>query len=140
VFQSVSTANYRARGIDAIYGVTSGYWRYGFGAGYANRRFYAPDQAPGVRLDGLEDESYYVQAFASRQLDGNSGLTGDVFYNWYRAGAGGFVTRGAGATGAYYRNWGRLDAIASAGIYVSDQSLSDADVVAQALLGLGYRF
>ncbi|PCD04694.1 hypothetical protein COC42_04095 [Sphingomonas spermidinifaciens] len=140
VFQSISTANYRARGIDAVYAVTRGQLRLGAGAGYANRRFFAPDDAPGVNVSGLEDESAYIQAFASRQLDGNSGVTADVFYNWYRAGLGGFETRGAGATGAYYRNWGRLDGVASAGIYVSDQSLSDADVVAQALIGLGYRF
>lgn len=140
VFQSISTANYRARGIDAVYAVTRGSLRLGAGAGYANRRFYAPDNAPGVNIVGLEDESAYIQAFAAKALDGNSGVTADVFYNWYRAGLGGFETRGAGATGAYYHNWGRLDATASAGVYVSDQSLSDADVVAQALLGLGYRF
>ncbi|WP_315765020.1 hypothetical protein [Sphingomonas sp. Y38-1Y] len=140
VFQSVSTANYRARGIDAVYAATQGNLRLGLGGGYSNRRFVTGENVPGVSLSGLEDESAYVQAFASRQLDGNSGLTGDVFYNWYRAGLGGFETRGAGATGAYYHNWGRLDAVASAGVYVSDQSLSDADVVAQALLGLGYRF
>ncbi|HTG39611.1 hypothetical protein [Sphingomonas sp.] len=140
VFQSVTTANYRARGIDAIFAANRGWWRYGFGAGYANRRFLAPDQSPGVQITGLEDESYYVQAFASRQLDADSGLTGDVFYNWYQAGLGNFEARGAGATGAYYRNFGRLNALASAGVYVSDQALTDADVVAQALLGLGYRF
>ncbi len=140
VFQSVSTANYRARGIDAVYAVTQGRLRLGAGAGYANRRFFAPGNTGGVNLEGIEDESAYVQAFASRQLNGNSGITGDVFYNWYRAGLGGFETQGAGATGAYYHNWGRLDATASAGVYVSDQSLSDADVVAQALIGLGYRF
>lgn len=140
VFQSVSTANYRARGIDAILATTAGRLRYGAGVGYANRRFVTGDDVPGISLDGLTDESYYIQAFGSLQLDGASGLTGDVFYNWYRAGLGDFTTRGAGATGAYYRNWGRLDGIASVGVYVSDQSLSDADVVAQALLGLGYRF
>lgn len=140
IFQSVSTANYRARGIDGVYAVTSGRMRMGVGAGYANRRFYAPDGVPGASVGGLEDESVYVQAFASRQLSNQSGLTGDVFFNWYQGGLGDFETSGAGATGAYYHNWGRLDAIASAGVYVSDQSLSDADVVAQALLGLGYRF
>ncbi len=140
VFQSIATANYRARGIDGVYAVTKGRLRLGAGAGYANRRFYSPDNTPGIDVGGIEDQSAYVQAFASRQLDGNSGVTGDVFYNWYRGGLGGFETQGAGATGAYYHNWGRLDATASAGVYVSDQSLSDADVVAQALIGLGYRF
>lgn len=140
VFQSVTTANYRARGVDAVYAATIGLTRYGIGAGYANRRFYAPNDAPGVQITGLEDESVYVQAFASRQLDGNSGITGDVFMNWYRAGLGGIETAGVGASAAYYRNWGRLNGVASAGIYASDQQAADTAVVAQALLGLGYRF
>ena len=141
-FQSIATANYRARGIDAVWAASRGGTRIGVGAGYANRRFYAPDRAPGFSVNGLNDESYYAQAFAAQALDSQSTVTGNLFANYYKSGAtGGGDVFGAGATGAYVRTFGRLAAQVSAGIYTYDQDGADnSDVTAQGLIGLGYRF
>jgi hypothetical protein len=142
VLQSIATANFRARGVDAVYAGNFGRTRLGLGAGYAHRRFIAPDSGELFSIDGLADQSVYVQAFASRQLTPRSGVTGDVYVNYFDSGLGlaGEIW-GVGATGAYFHQFGRLNAIVTAGVYTFDQEGAPrSDVSGQALLGLGYRF
>lgn len=141
VLQSAASANYRARGVDAVYSMTSGSTQIGIGIGYANRRFYAPPAPVGISIDGVTDQSFYAQVFASRTLDRVSGVTGNLFLNYLESGLPGApATWNTGATGSYYRDFGRLRAQASAGIYNSEVEDIDSDLSAQALLGLGYRF
>ncbi|WNO52799.1 hypothetical protein [Stakelama saccharophila] len=143
IFQSIVTANYRARGVDAVAAFNRAGNRFGVGLGYANRRFYAPDAADqGFLIDGLEDEGYYAQAFYARSLTAQSSFSANVYANHFRSGvvAAPDVT-GLGGTASYYRNFGRLNAIASAGIYAFDSEGPDNDdVSAQAEVALGYVF
>jgi hypothetical protein len=141
VFQSISTASYRARGVDGVVYASHGPTRLGLGAGYANRKLYAPDTPGGASVFGIEDESVYGQFFVQRALDANSSLEGDLFANWYDPGFPGaediFST---GAVGTYNRYFGRLGAIASLGVYTFDTKSTEADVTGQALVGLRYQF
>lgn len=141
VFQSITTASYRARGIDAVVAINRGLTTYGFGAGYANRELYQPNNTPGVTLYGLNDESYYGQFFVGRQLSSVAGVQGNVFVNYYDPGiATADGTWGYGATATYYRNFGRLGTTASLGLFGYDSGDLRSQLSAQALLGARYTF
>lgn len=140
IFQSASTAVYRARGLDVVYAVGRGNTRFGVGAGYANRRYFLPP-VPGTQIDRSDDESYYAQAFAQRTLDARSGVTADVYANYFSSGfAGGFDSWGGGVQGAYYRSFGRAYGTLSGGLYTYDADQGESAWIAQALLAFGYRF
>jgi hypothetical protein len=139
--QSIATANYRTRGVDAVFAMNAGRSRFGAGLGYSNRRFLAPDASPGFTVNGVTDQSYYAQLFAATQLDNNMGLNGNVYANYYQSGiAGAPSIFGAGANGSVYRNFGPVNASASLGIYSFEQEGAGSDVSAQALVGLRYGF
>ncbi|TXC70838.1 hypothetical protein FSB78_07710 [Sphingomonas ginsenosidivorax] len=151
VFQSISTSSYRARGIDGVLVATRGRSTWGAGIGYANRKLYAPRVAPGLVVSGLEDQSYYGQLFYARVLTQQSGINANAFVNYYDSGIGGggagLVQDGGddgvwsyGATGSYYRNFGRLGTTASVGLYSFKVGDFDSDWSAQALLGARYQF
>ena len=140
VFQSISTAAYRARGIDAVIAAKRGAVSFGVGGGYATRRFSAP-VGTGFSINGITDDSYYAQAFAAAAIDSNSGVNGNVFANYYESGIasapGVFST---GATGLYYHNFGRISTTASAGIYSFSQKGTDDQLSAQGQVGVRYQF
>ena len=141
VFQSISTATYRARGIDAVASAVEGRTSYGVGAGYANRRQNTPIVVPGTVVIGVEDESYYAQLFWSRALSRVSQVDANVFANYYDSGlplSSGVLN--LGATGTYSRQFGRLGTVASLGVYTFDQDGFDNQWSAQALLGARYTF
>ena len=141
VFQSIATASYRARGIDAVAVLTRGANSFGVGGGYANRHLHSPDTVPGITVIGLDDESYYAQAFWSHEINRVSGVDVNLFANWYDTdlpGSDGVF--GGGATGSYYHNFGRLGTIAQLGVYTFSQDARDNDWSAQALLGARYQF
>ena len=141
VFQSISTASYRARGIDGVISTTAGRTSYGVGVGYANRKLYAPRTALGTTIYGVTDESYYAQAFWSRALSRVSQIDANLFGNYYQSGlAGADGVIGYGANGTYSHQFGRLGTIASLGVYGYDQEGFDSQWSAQALLGARYTF
>ncbi|HEU0043591.1 hypothetical protein [Sphingomonas sp.] len=141
VFQAVTTASYRARGLDAVVSATRGATSFGVGAGYANRKLFAPNR-PGITIYGLEDDSYYAQAFFSRALSPVSSFDVQAFADYYEPGlAGSEDVFSAGATASYGHQFGRLSTNASLGIYhfrVGDGI--DTSWRAQALLGARYSF
>ena len=140
VFQSISTSSYRARGVDAVLAANRGALRFGVGGGYANRLFYAPG-GTGFVINGVTDESYYGQAFVSAAIDRNSGVSGDLFANYYKSGiAGAPGVFSTGATGLYYHNFGRIGTTASLGVYQFSQKGSDDQVSGSAELGMRYQF
>jgi hypothetical protein len=134
---SISTASYRARGVNAVLSMNAGPTTLGLGLGYANRRYLVP---PGVIVAGTSDDNWYGQLFASHQLDSVSSLSGNVYANYYEsnlpASPGVF---GAGANGSYYRSFGSLSAMATLGISTYDVE-GAGNTSAQALLGLRYGF
>lgn len=141
VFQSLTGASYRARGIDAVYSVSRGPETVGLGAGYANRSLHTGYVAPGVTLYGIEDQSVYAQAFYSRILGPTSNFDLNTFVDWYDSGLRGAPSLfSTGAVGAYSRSFGRLGATASLGVYTFDQDGYANDVSGQALLGMRYQF
>jgi hypothetical protein len=143
VFQSVATASYRARGVDAVLSASYGRTRFGVGGGYANRRFNAPRSVPGALFFGVEDQSAYAQAFWGRDLSRRSTLDVTVFGNWSSSGLSGLNggdVYGGGANATYALQFGRLGTLASLGVYGFEQEGFDTQWSAQALLGARYTF
>ena len=141
VLQSVQTAVYRARGVNATGSLSRGRSTIGFGAGYSNRELFAPDDVPGIIVSGANDESYYAQIFFGRAFDANSGLNVNGFVNYYAsrlAGAEGVVS--LGTTASYYRNFGRLGTTASVGLYHFQVGDLTSALSAQALIAARYQF
>lgn len=143
VFQSVATASYRARGVDAVLSASYGRTRFGIGGGYANRRFNAPRGVPGAVFLGVEDQSAYVQGFWGRDLSRRSSLDVTVFGNWASSGLSGLNggdVYGGGANATYSLQLGRLGTLASIGVYGFEQDGFDTQWSAQALLSARYTF
>ena len=141
VFQSIQTASYRARGVDGVLSFQRGRNAMGVGAGYANRKLFAPRNAPGIVYAGVEDQSAYGQLFWSRQLSRVSAVDANVFVNWYAGGLPGSTdVYGYGANASYAHSFGRLGTLASIGVYGFDDELVRPQWSAQALLGARYSF
>ena len=138
VFQSLTNSTYRARGVDAVVSMTRGDTSFGFGAGYANRKFFAPN-SPGITIIGTSDESYYAQLFYSTTIARRTSFTADVFANYYDSGlAPGILS--LGATGSVSRSFGRLGTTLSIGAYTFSQDGQEDQTQAQALVGARYQF
>jgi hypothetical protein len=138
--QSITTASYRTRGLDAIVSATRGLSTYGVGAGYANRKLFSRSN-PGVSLYGLEDESYYAQAFFARTLSPVSTVDVNAILNYYDPASP--LSDGVwsyGATGSYNHEFGRISTTASVGLYSFKVGDFDSDVSAQAQLAARYTF
>jgi hypothetical protein len=136
---SIASANYRARGVTGILSMNAGPTSFGFGAGYANRRYLVPGS--NLVLAATDDDTYFAQFFASQQLDAVSNISGNLYANYYTSGIlGAPSVLGAGANGSYARSFGALSATASLGIYTFDVEGEGSSTSAQALLGLRYGF
>ena len=141
-FQSIATANFRSRGVFALYSATRGPWSASLGGGYARRKFLAPDDGVLFSLNGVKDESYLLQGTLARRITRGSGISTLVYAERDHSGipGAGDVTS-LGATGTYYRMFGeRLIANASLGIYSSDPDSAARDVTGTALVGMRYQF
>ena len=138
---SVSTANFRARGVDAVFSANSGPFTFGIGGGYANRKFLVPLDTQASVLGGIDDDIYYAQFVVDRVLTPRSSVSGNVYANYFDSGLiGASEVFGVGANGSYNYSFGRFGAVASAGIYTSDQEGVGTDTGAQAQLGMRYSF
>ncbi|WP_374942823.1 hypothetical protein [Sphingomonas sp.] len=142
VFQSISTASYRTRGLDGVLSAARGRNTFGAGAGYSNRKLFAPNRGSGIVTYGLNDQSWYGQLFYSRNLTSDSGLDANAFVNYYDSDfAGSDDILSIGATGSYYRSFGRLQTTGTLGLYHFDTggALGSA-LSAQALISARYTF
>jgi hypothetical protein len=140
VFQSITTASYRARGVDAVVSINRGLSTYGFGAGYANRELYSPNVPLGALVYGSHDQSAYAQFFWGRQLSRVSGVQANLFTDWYNSGVSQVDVWSYGATASYYHNFGRLGTTATVGIYDFKQADVRSQLSAQAQVGARYTF
>ena len=138
VFQSLTNATYRARGVDAVVSMTRGESSLGFGVGYANRKFFAPN-SPGITIIGTSDESYYAQLFYSTTIARRTSFTADVFANYFDSGVAPGIFS-VGATGSLSRSFGRLGTTVSLGAYTFSQKGQEDQTSAQATLGARYQF
>lgn len=139
--QSVATGTYRSRGLNAVASYQRGPIRAGIGGGYAQRKFFAPTTAF-FSIDGITDESYFLQAFVARQLDEMSSVDATVYANLFDSGIFGAPNViGTGATAAYYRRFtGRLTGTAALGLYSSRVEDVASSLTGSALLGAKYEF
>jgi hypothetical protein len=140
-FQSISTAAYRARGIDGVLTIGQGRTRAGLGLGYVNRRYIAPD-VPGAlfSIDGVTDESFYGQFFIAHQLSPRAGVQATVIANYLQSGiADADSVFSGGVTGTFYYTIGHLSLNASAGLYGVGYDGQD-DISLQGALGARYNF
>jgi hypothetical protein len=139
--QSINNFNFRNRGASLQFSGGRGPWSFGVGAGYNNRRYFAPPGDDFV-LRGVTDHAFSLSAQAGRKLTRSSGVDVATYANWFDSGIqgsdGAFST---GVTGTYYQNifHDRLQANASAGIY-STQSGPFDSTVGSVLFGLRYSF
>lgn len=139
--QSINASAYRSRGVDAVVSFDHGPLTFGVGAGYANRAFVAPSGGTGFTVDGISDESYYIQAFIARALDSNTTIDANVIANYYKSGiATAPAVYGIGATASLTRRFGRLSTRASIGAYSFGQDGLPTTISLQALLGARYSF
>lgn len=142
-FQSVTTANFRSRGATVLLSGSRGPWDMELGAGYARRKYLAPDLGTVFSLDGVVDESATIQGRVGRALTRSSGLDFEAYASWFDSGiAGSSSIFSSGVTGTYYRSFfhDRLQGQASVGLYTTDTGLGEDHVIAAALLGLSYQF
>lgn len=140
-FQSANNANFRNRGVTAIFSGERGPWNYGVGAGYSNRKYVAPNFDGTFSIDGVTDESWMVQANLGRKLTPVSAIDMALYGNWFDSGTS-FAAdvRSAGAIGTYSHQFGRLSAQASLGLDASDQDGFDSYYTGSLLLGARYSF
>ena len=139
--QSVATGTYRSRGLVAVMSYRRGMWNVGAGAGFAQRKFFAP---AGVffTTNGVTDESYYLQGYATRQLDYASSITTSIYASLYDSGiAGAPDVLGTGATGSYVRTFGdHLSGNIALGLYSSRIDGIGSTLTGSALIGGRYEF
>lgn len=141
VFQSISTAAFRARGVDGVVTVSRGRLRYGLGAGYANRTYLAGNGAGAFSIDDVTDESFYIQAFAGVALDNRTSVDVNAYGNYYSSGiAGAPGVYGVGGAASIARRYGRLSARGAVGIYSFAQDGAQAVVSVNAAIGARYQF
>ncbi|CAN5355051.1 hypothetical protein BH09PSE4_BH09PSE4_17520 [soil metagenome] len=139
-FQSITSNNYRARGVDGVFVLVRGPNTFGLGGGYANRRYIAP-QATGAALnvDGMVDQSFYAQLTYARQLSRTASFNASLYGNYANPGAPGaqdVVT--AGGIASLSQRFGRLGVFGSLGAYYIDGD--DSNVAGQAQAGMRYQF
>lgn len=140
-FQSIANFNFRNRGANVHYSAARGPWTMGLGAGYANRKYLAPDSSL-FALNGVTDQSFSLSGTLGRRLTRTSGYDLDAYAAWFDSGlAGSDSSFGAGLTGRYYRNIfrDRLQAQVSAGLYTTQAGEFDASY-GSILVGLRYSF
>ena len=138
----IRSAVFRSRGVSATYGRELGRTSLGVGVGYDRRKFIAAAGTALAAADGAVDENYWVSAYASRQLDRQSGLNFGASASWFESGldsTGDGV--GYSAVASYYRNIiAGLTGTAAVGMDgITRDSLPDY-TTASALLGLRYTF
>lgn len=140
--QSIATANYRSRGVYMMLSGERGPWTLGVGGGYSNHKYLAPRSAGLFSVDGIVDESLTFQADVTRRLSSTSGVSGDVFANWYSSGLSGAPNvTSVGATASYYRNvTDHLLGFASLGAYNDRIENAGSSTHGQAVVGLRYQF
>jgi uncharacterized protein (PEP-CTERM system associated) len=139
--QSIDNFNFRNRGANVMLSGGRGMWSFGVGAGYDNRRYFAPPGGDFV-LAGVTDQSFSLSASANRELGRTSSLGLAAFAGWYDSGiAGQDSSFSTGLSANYSRRLflDRLRANVAAGLYTSQAGEFDS-TVGSILFGLSYAF
>jgi len=142
VLQSITTANYRSRGVYAVMSGERGPWRYGFGGSYSEHKYLTSQIVGLFNVDGIVDKSFTYQADVSRRLSSVSEISGDVFANWYSSGFNGAPNvSNVGATISYSRELtNHLTGYVAAGAYNYRLQHVGSSNHGQLMAGLRYQF
>jgi uncharacterized protein (PEP-CTERM system associated) len=132
---------YRSRGFNFIYSYRMHQTQFNFAGGYARRNYIDLPGAPGS-LDGVVDQTFFVQGSIGEQLTQKSGLTFSFSGNLFKNGQVGASDILSGVlNGGYYQSFGRgLRAQATVGVEASKQDGMPTDVTSRAQLGVRYQF
>lgn len=138
---SATASAYRSRGFNFIYSYRMRQTQFSFAGGYARRNYIDLPGAPGS-LDGVVDQTFFVQGSVGEQLSQKSGLTFSFSGNLFKNGqVGGSDILSGVINGGYYQSFGRgLRAQATVGIEASKQDGVPTDVTSRAQLGVRYQF
>jgi uncharacterized protein (PEP-CTERM system associated) len=140
--QSINNFTFRSRGANVLLSGGRGPWTYGVGAGYDQRRYFAPPNGNVFVLDGVTDRSFTLHANAGRRLTSRSGYDLGAHASWFNSGIDGAGSSSSmGVTGNYYRTIfnDHLQANIAAGLYHTEAG-SDDSTVGSVLFGLRYTF
>jgi hypothetical protein len=142
VLGSIRSATFRARGVAVAYGRTTGRVTMGIGAGYDRRKFIAAAGTVLAPANGLVDETYWLGANVTYRLDQRSGLSGNIYANWFNSGVDPLGDLSSyGATANYWRNLTeKLSANAAISVDTISRDMLDDLTVASALVGMRYNF
>ncbi len=140
--QSVTSSNFRARGVNGQLSYSHAGWDTALGVGYSRRRFFSSQLGALSGVDGLVDENYFANFYIGRQLDARSSFDANVYANLLDSGVPGAPNvLGLGANAAYYRQIiPGLSGTAAVGLDSFRQDGFDSELTASALLGLRYDF
>ena len=141
--QSITGFNFRNRGANIRYSASRGPWSLGIGAGYANRKYLAPQLGGAFPVGGVTDQSFTLGGNLSRRFTATSGFDLDAYAAWYDSGlAGSGSAFGAGVTGRYYRNVinDHIQAQIAAGLYTTQTDGFGNSNYGSILVGLRYSF
>jgi hypothetical protein len=118
-----------------------GQWTYGLGGGYANRKYLTPPGA-GFALQGVTDESWYVNGLVAYEIDPRSTVDAQVFATLYESGIlNAPNVLSTGATTSFRHQFGRrLSGTAALGLYSSTIEDQEGDLFGSALVGMRYTF
>lgn len=139
---SIRSAAFRNQGIRASYQRQIGLTNAAIGAGYDRRKYIAGPGTVLASIDGIADESYYINGAVSRDIGSRGSLAANAYINWFESGVedGDLTAYGASATYAHSLT-GKLSARAALGMDYVDSEFTDEDFAfATALLGLRYDF
>lgn len=139
---SLRSAVFRNRGVTASISRSSGRTAYGIAGGYNQRRYIAASGTALADVNGLLDETFWAGAYASQQLDQDSGISANAFANWFDSG---FNSDGSGmgysASLAYQRRLiAGLSGTAAVGLDGATRDDLPDYTNASALVGLRYSF
>ncbi len=139
--QSINAAAFRSRGVSLAWSRARGQWTYGLGGGYNNRKYLTPAGA-GFALQGVTDESWYVDGLVAYQIDPRSTINAEVFATLYESGIlGAPNVLSTGATTSFHHQFGRrLSGTAALGLYSSRIEDEEGDLFGSALVGMRYTF
>lgn len=138
---SINAANYRHRGISAMYGYGGRRWNWGVALGWSQRKFLAPDSGLFASVDGLKDYYYFGQVYGQMKIDPYSSLTGSVYANYSDRGRGGIDVANYGSYVTYGRLLRRrLTGRVSAGVDVVDGDSIQRIVALMGQIALRYDF
>ena len=139
--RSIDNFNFRNRGVSALLSGERGPWSFGFGAGYNNRRYFAPP-GPDFVLHGVTDHSFSLSGSAGRRLSRFSGFNLGGYAGWHDSGIDGASSSfSAGLNADYYHRifHDRLQANVAAGLYTTRADEFDR-TVGSVMVGLRYSF